>query len=184
MDTDWDQLAQFDRMGEAPPHVVEASRRLPTGVVTFLLTDVAGSTRLWEGDTDAMAGAIARHYALLDVAITLHGDVRPTEQGEGDGVVGAFYVPSDAVAAALDAQRAFASEPWPPGRTLRIRIALHTGEARLRGEDNYVGPAVIRCARLRATAHGWQIVVSGATRDLVADRLPEGRPCVTSARTG
>ncbi|TIN49186.1 MAG: adenylate/guanylate cyclase domain-containing protein, partial [Mesorhizobium sp.] len=89
------------------------SSPLPSGVVTFLLSDVEGSTRLWEGDEGTMGAAIARHYELLDAAITLHGGVRPVEQGEGDSVVGAFARPSDALAAALHAQRTFADEPWP-----------------------------------------------------------------------
>lgn len=150
-----------------------SSSRLPSGVVTFLLSDVEGSTRLWEGDEGTMGAAIARHYELLDAAITLHGGVRPVEQGGGDSVVGVFAQPSDAIAAALHAQRTFAHEPWPGGQVLRIRIALHTGEAQLRGNDYYVGRTVIRCARLRAVAHGGQTVLSGATRDLVADRLPD-----------
>jgi predicted ATPase/class 3 adenylate cyclase/DNA-binding CsgD family transcriptional regulator len=150
-----------------------AAASLPTGVVTFLLSDVEGSTRLWEKDEELAAAVITRHYELLDAAIVLHGGVRPVEQGEGDSVVGVFARPRDAVAAALDAQRAFADEPWPEDARLRIRIALHTGEAQLRGIDYYVGRAVIRCARLRAVAHGGQTVVSGATRDLVADELPD-----------
>ena len=147
---------------------------LPGGVVTFLLSDVEGSTRLWEGNEEEMGAAIARHYELLDAAIVLHGGVRPVEQGEGDSVVGAFARPSDAVAAALAVQHAFAEEPWGEGRTLRIRIALHTGEVQLRGQGYYVGRTVIRCARLRAIAHGGQTLVSAATRDLVAERLPDG----------
>ncbi len=147
---------------------------LPTGVVTFLLSDVEGSTRLWEGAEALMRAAVARHYDLLDAAIALHGGVRPIEQGEGDSVVGAFIRPSDAVAAALDIQRAFAEELWPEGAALRVRVALHTGEAQLRGDDYYVGRAVIRCARLRAVAHGGQTILASATRDLVADRLPDG----------
>jgi class 3 adenylate cyclase len=157
-----------------PAHATfPSSSPLPSGVVTFLLSDVEGSTRLWEGDEDTMGAAIARHYELLDAAITLHGGVRPVEQGEGDSVVGAFARPTDAVASALHAQRTFADEPWPGDQALRIRIALHTGEAQLRGNDYYVGRTVIRCARLRAVAHGGQTVLSGATRDLVADRLPD-----------
>ena len=89
---------------------------MPSGIVTFFLSDVEGSTRLWEGDEGTMGAAIARHYELLDAAITLNGGVRPVEQGEGDSVVGAFANPSDAVAAALHAQRAFADEPWPEGK--------------------------------------------------------------------
>lgn len=146
---------------------------LPTGVVTFLLSDVEGSTRLWESDEGEMGTAIARHYEMLDSAIVLHNGVRPLEQGEGDSVVGVFARPSDAVAAALAAQRAFAEEAWPANRQLRIRVALHTGEAQLRGSDYYVGRTVIRCARLRALAHGGQTLLSASARDLLGERLPE-----------
>ena len=86
-----------------------AESDLPTGTVTFLLTDVEGSTKLWEAGPDETAASIARHYELLEAAIALHGGVRPVEQGEGDSVVGAFATASDAVAAALDVQRAFAA---------------------------------------------------------------------------
>jgi predicted ATPase/class 3 adenylate cyclase len=156
-----------DRTG--PP----GSRPLPSGLVTFLLSDVEGSTRLWERDEGTMGGSIARHYELLDAAITHHGGVRPVEQGEGDSVVAAFARASDAVAAALAAQRAFAREPWPEGQALRIRIALHTGEAQLRGTEYYMGRTIIRCARLRSVAHGGQTLLSDATRSLVAGHLPE-----------
>ncbi|MGH3962163.1 MAG: LuxR C-terminal-related transcriptional regulator [Pseudonocardiaceae bacterium] len=150
------------------------TRSLPTGLVTFLLSDVEGSTRHWEGDEEVMGAAIARHHELFDAAIALHGGVRPVEQGEGGNVVGVFARPADALAAALHAQRAFAEEPWAEGRALRVRLALHTGEAQLRGDHRYVGRAVIRCAQLSAVAHGGQIVLSGVTRDVVADRLPDG----------
>lgn len=150
----------------------------PTGVVTFLLSDVEGSTALWAHDETMAAAVIARHYELLDAAIDAHSGVRPVEQGEGDSVVGAFARPSDAVAAALDAQRAFGAEPWPDDFPLRIRVALHTGEAQVRAEEDggavYAGRAVIRCARLRALAHGGQTLLSGTTRDMVSDRLPDG----------
>jgi predicted ATPase/class 3 adenylate cyclase/DNA-binding CsgD family transcriptional regulator len=145
---------------------------LPTGTVTFLLTDVEGSTRSWEDTPDATAVAISRHYQLLEAAISGRGGVQPVEQGEGDSVVGAFSRPSDAVAAALDAQQAFSLEPWPAGAALRVRMAIHTGEARLRDEGNYFGETVIRCARLRSIGHGGQVLVSDATAGLVADRLP------------
>jgi predicted ATPase/class 3 adenylate cyclase/DNA-binding CsgD family transcriptional regulator len=147
---------------------------LPVGTVTFLLTDIAGSTRGWELAPEAMGGAVGRHYELLDQAIRAHHGVRPVEQGEGDSVVGAFARASDAVGAALDAQRALVSEAWPAAAQLRVRMAVHTGEAELRGEGNYFGPAVIRCARLRAIAHGGQVLVSQPTADLVVGRLPEG----------
>jgi predicted ATPase/class 3 adenylate cyclase len=146
---------------------------LPVGTVTFMLTDIEGSTQLWESAPEAMGVAVARHYELLGAAIALHGGVRPLEQGEGDSVVAAFARASDALAAALDVQRVFHSEGWPEGASLRLRIALHTGEAQLRDEGNYFGRAVNRCARLRAVAHGGQVVLSRTARDLALDRLPE-----------
>jgi len=146
---------------------------LPTGTVTFLLTDVEGSTKLWEAGADDTAATIARHYELLDAAVTLHGGVRPVEQGEGDSVVAAFSQASDAVAAALDVQRAFAQEVWPEGGEVRVRIALHTGEIRLRDAGNYFGPTIIRCARMRTIGHGGQTLISDTTRDLVIDALPD-----------
>ncbi|MHB8465579.1 MAG: helix-turn-helix transcriptional regulator [Acidimicrobiales bacterium] len=147
---------------------------LPVGTVTFLLTDIAGSTRLWESDSVGMAKAVARHYELLADAVGRHGGVRPVEQGEGDSIVAAFSRASDALAAAFDVQRAIGAERWPDGIDLQVRIALHAGEAQLRDEGNYFGQTVIRCARLRALAHGGQVVVSRAVHDLVADRLPPG----------
>ncbi|MGH3997360.1 MAG: ATP-binding protein [Pseudonocardiaceae bacterium] len=175
MENTWDYLSLSSTVNDDVSMVSPGgTRSLPTGVVTFLLSDVEGSTRLWEGDEELMGAAIARHYELLDATIALHGGVRPVEQGEGDSVVGVFARPSDALAAALDAQRAFAEEPWAEGRVLRVRLALHTGEAQLRGDDCYIGRAVIRCARLRAVAHGGQTVLSGVTRELVADRLSDG----------
>ncbi|HSL06999.1 MAG TPA: adenylate/guanylate cyclase domain-containing protein, partial [Pseudonocardiaceae bacterium] len=153
--------------------IERAAFHLPVGTVTFMLTDIEGSTRLWESAPGAMSVAVARHYELLDAAVGLHGGVRPVEQGEGDSVVAAFPRASDALAAALDVQRAFHSEDWPDGASLRLRIALHTGEAQLRDEGNYFGRAVNRCARLRAVAHGGQVVLSRTARDLALDRLPE-----------
>ncbi len=152
----------------------QAVVHLPVGTVTFMLTDVEGSTFLWESAAEAMGAAIRRHYRLLDAAIALHGGVRPQEQGEGDSVVAAFQCASKALAAALDAQRAFCAECWPEGAALKVRIALHTAQAQLRDELNYFGQAVNRCARLRAVAHGGQVVLSKTTRDLVLDRLPDG----------
>ncbi|MGH3785177.1 MAG: NB-ARC domain-containing protein [Pseudonocardiaceae bacterium] len=147
---------------------------LPVGTVTFMLTDVEGSTVLWESAPEATSAAIRRHYELLDTAIAAHDGVRPQEQGEGDSVVAAFRSAPDALAAALDIQRAFHCEGWPEGALLTLRIALHTAEAQLRNEVNYFGPAVHRCARLRAIAHGGQVVLSKTTRDLVCDGLPDG----------
>ena len=93
------------------------------------------------------------------------GGVRPVEQGEGDSFVAAFARASDAVACALELQRA----PLAP---IRLRIGVHTGEVQLRDEGNYIGPTINRAARLRDLAHGGQTVLSGTTEDLVVDRLP------------
>ena len=123
----------------------------------------------------AAALAVPRHYELLDEAIASHGGVRPVEQGEGDSVVAAFSRATDAVAAALAAQRALDAEPWPDGARLRVRMALHTGEAQLRDEGNYFGLAVIRCARLRSCGHGGQVLLSDVTAALVVDDLPGRR---------
>jgi PPOX class probable F420-dependent enzyme len=150
----------------------------PTGTVTFLLTDVEGSTPRWEAAPDAMTVAVARHYELLDAAVAAHGGVRPIEQGEGDSMVAVFAHASDALAAALRAQRALIAEPWPAGAEMNVRMALHTGEARLRDETYYIGPSIIRCARLRSLAHGRQVVVSATTAALVADDLPDGAELV------
>jgi predicted ATPase/class 3 adenylate cyclase/DNA-binding CsgD family transcriptional regulator len=163
-------------MGQAATEV--SAFGVPAGTVTLLLTDVEGSTRLWENAPTAMPEAIARHYGILDEAIASHGGVRPVEQGGGDSVVAAFTSARDAVAAALDAQRAVLAEDWPAGAALRVRMALHTGDAQLRDEGNYFGAAVIRCARLRAVAHGGQVLLSGATAALVADHLPDGAELV------
>ena len=151
-----------------------AAFALPTGMVTFVMTDIEGSTRAWERSAAEMSAAVARQYEILDRAVSAHRGVRPLEQGEGDSVVAAFSRASDAVAAAFDAQRALASEEWPVTAELRVRMAVHTGEAQLRDERNYFGPVVIRCARIRDVGHGGQVLVSDATASLVADMLPDG----------
>jgi predicted ATPase/class 3 adenylate cyclase/DNA-binding NarL/FixJ family response regulator len=138
---------------------------LPTGTVTLLLADVEGSTRLWETRLEEMTAAIARLDQTVSEAIAAHDGVRPVEQGEGDSFVIAFGRASDAVACALDLQRA----PLAP---IRLRIGIHTGEVRLRDEGNYIGPTINRTARLRDLAHGGQTVLSGATEPLVVDQLP------------
>jgi len=147
---------------------------VPEGVVTFLLTDVEGSSRLWERDAEAMRAAISLHYEMVERAVNGTGGVRPVEQGEGDSVVVAFSHASEAVACALALQRGLQAAPWPPDFELRIRVALHSGEALLRGAGQYVGPALNRCARLRSVAHGGQTLLSRATYELVAESLPEG----------
>jgi predicted ATPase/class 3 adenylate cyclase/DNA-binding CsgD family transcriptional regulator len=151
-----------------------SSTGLPVGTVTFLLTDIEASSRGWESDPGSMAKVVARHYEILDEAIARHDGARPQEQGEGDSVVAAFSRSASAVACALEIQRAMVDEMWPEGATIRLRIGLHTGDARLRDEGNYFGETVVRCARLRAVAHGGQVVLSRATEQLVVDHLPDG----------
>jgi predicted ATPase/class 3 adenylate cyclase len=148
------------------------STLVPVGTVTMLLTDVEGSTRLWEEHADAMRVAIRRHHELAYEQIESHGGYRPPDQGEGDSVFAVFADAPSALACALDLQRALAAEPWPEAAELRVRMALHTGGLELRDGRNYSGVALSRCARLRAIAHGGQTVVSEATRVLVGDDLP------------
>ncbi len=139
---------------------------LPTGTVTLLLADVEGSTRLWETQPDEMTAGMARMNHVVSEAIAAHNGVRPVEQGEGDSFVAAFARASDAVACALELQRA----PLAP---IRLRIGIHTGEIQLRDEGNYVGPTINRTARLRDLGHGGQTLLSGVTESLVLDRLPD-----------
>ncbi len=143
------------------------------GTATFMLTDVEGSARLQECAPDTVGAVVLRHAELLDEAASRYGGVRRQREGYNEGVVVTFTRASDALAAALDIQRAVQSEDWPVGASLKVRIALHTAEAQQRDEGSYVDRAVNRCARLRAVAHSGQVVLSQATRDLVLDRIPE-----------
>lgn len=142
---------------------------LPDGVVTLLLGDIEGSVRSWQAAPDSMAEAARRFDALVSWTCSEFGGRRPVEQGEGDSFVAAFKRASDAVTAALALQLAVATEPWPGDLELRVRMAIHTGEVQFRNEGNYAGGAINRCARLRDLAHGGQVLVSGATHELVAD---------------
>src|SRR6201997_3479156 len=145
---------------------LDVSELLPTGTVTLLLADVEGSTRLWQTQPEQMTTAIARlDRAVCDI-IAAHDGARPVEQGEGDSFVVAFARASDAVACALELQRA----PLAP---IRLRIGVHTGEVQLLDQGNYIGPTINRTARLRDLAHGGQTVLSGTTEPLVVDQLPE-----------
>jgi predicted ATPase/class 3 adenylate cyclase/DNA-binding CsgD family transcriptional regulator len=145
---------------------LSVSGLLPTGTVTLLLADVEGSTRLWETQPDQMTTALARLNQTVSETIAEHDGVRPVEQGEGDSFVAAFARASDAVAAALEMQRA----PLAP---IRLRIGVHSGEIQLRDEGNYAGPTINRTARLRDLGHGGQTLLSGVTEALILDRLPD-----------
>jgi predicted ATPase/class 3 adenylate cyclase len=146
---------------------------LPSGTVTFLLTDIEGSTALWERLPDAMRLTVARHDALLTEWIERHRGAVIRSRGEGDSFFAVFGRASDAVAASRDIQRALRVEAWPMKTPLRVRMAMHTGEAELRAGD-YFGSAVNRCARLRAIAYGGQVLLTRATYDLVRDASLEG----------
>ena len=144
---------------------------LPTGTVTFLFTDLEGSTRLWEQEPDEMPDALARHDAILRDVMGVHGGyvVKTT----GDGVHAAFATAHDAVTAAMDAQRLLLGEDWPVAGSFRVRMGIHTGESELRDGD-YYGTSVNRAARIAAAAHGGQTLVSHPTEQLVRDDPPEG----------
>jgi predicted ATPase/class 3 adenylate cyclase/Tfp pilus assembly protein PilF len=149
------------------------SPNLPSGTLTFLFTDVEGSTRLWEQFPDRMREATIRHDALIEAAVAQWGGIVVRPRGEGDSRFAVFTRATDAIAAAEAIQRALFAEPWAVPSPVRVRIALHTGEADLRDGD-YYGPAVNRCARLRSVAHGGQTLVSQVTYDLTRDALPGG----------
>jgi predicted ATPase/class 3 adenylate cyclase len=144
-----------------------------TGTVTFLLTDVEGSARLWDLDQEAASRAIRLHEEILERQIRALGGRILKEKGEGDSLFCVFERASEAVRAALAAQRELARADWPNGEPLRVRIALHTGEAEERNGD-YFGPVVNRCARIRGIGHGGQILLSQTTAVLAASSLPPG----------
>src|SRR5262249_34192195 len=144
-----------------------------TGTVTFLFTDIEGSTRLWEQYPDAMRAALARHDALLTACIEQHEGLVVRSRGEGDSFFAVFTRATESVAAAWRLQRALRSEHWPEETPIRARAALNPGEAELRDGD-YYSTAVNRCARLRAIGHGGQTLLSQATCELVRDTLPPG----------
>lgn len=144
---------------------------LPDGTVTFLFTDVEGSTRLFERHADAYRAALLRHDAVLRTAVEGHsGHVFETV---GDAFYAVFVRPADAVAAALKAQVDLAQEEWGELGTMQVRMGLNTGEVERRGR-HYFGHTLYRCARIMATAYGGQVVLSSATSDLVRDALPDG----------
>jgi predicted ATPase/class 3 adenylate cyclase len=142
---------------------------LPSGTVTFLFTDVEGSTRLLARLRGRYAEVLGEHQRLLRAAFDEH-DGREVHT-EGDGFFVAFARASDAIAAAVSAQRALASQRWPEGVDVRVRMGVHTGEAEVR-QDDYVGLDVHRAARICDAGHGGQVLISSSTRELVADELP------------
>ena len=150
-----------------------APGELPSGVVSFLLTDIEGSSGLWEADPEAMAVALELHDQLIVRGVEAHGGRLLKQKGEGDATLAVFRRASEALACAAQLEAALAGMSWPGGLELRVRIALHTGEAHERQGD-YFGPALNRAARLRSLARGGMTVVSQATAEIVRDRLPRG----------
>jgi len=145
--------------------------RLPAGVVTFVMTDIEGSTRLFRELGEEYVEVLATHQALLRGPFTHHGGV---EAGvEGDGLFYVFADAAEAVAASLEGQLALAAHPWPPGVELRVRIGMHTSEA-TPVQNDYVDLAVHQAARISAGAHGGQVLLSEATAIAVEGRLPIG----------
>src|ERR687895_87559 len=152
---------------------------LPEGRVTFLFTDVEGSTRLLEQHPADYGAGIARHHELLAGAVEKRGGV--VFETIGDAVYAAFADSGDAVEAAAEAQLALLREDWAPLGQIRVRMGLHTGPVERRGA-HYFGPALYRCARLMATAHGGQVVLSEATADLTRDSLDSGTTLIDLGR--
>jgi predicted ATPase/class 3 adenylate cyclase len=140
--------------------------------VTFLFTDLEGSTRRWEEHPEVMPGALARHDEILEQAITAHRGVVYSRMG--DGMAAVFGSARDAVAAAVEAQQGLAGEQWPlPLGTLAARMGIHTGEGIL-VDGHYLNQPLNRCARLMAVAQGGQLVISGTTEPLVRGELGDG----------
>jgi predicted ATPase/class 3 adenylate cyclase len=166
----------FRRRRQAPPATpapepAARSRSLPTGTVTFLFTDIQGSTRLLQQLGDRYAAVRDEHAAIVRRAIAEGGGVEVST--EGDSFFLAFPSPVGAVRAAVAAQRGLAGHDWSPAPPVRVRMGLHTGEGVLGGDD-YVGIDVNRAARIAAAGHGGQVIVSDPTRGLVEHALPEG----------
>jgi predicted ATPase/class 3 adenylate cyclase len=159
------------RRQEPPPPQPSRPAELPTGTVSFLFTDIEGSTRLLQQLGDRYAAVRDQHAAIVRHAIDQGGGVEVST--EGDSFFVAFRSPVGAVGAAVAAQRGLAAHDWAPAPQVRVRMGVHTGEGVLGGDD-YVGIDVNRAARIAAAGHGGQVLVSDATRGLVEHALPEG----------
>jgi predicted ATPase/class 3 adenylate cyclase len=144
-------------------------RQLPSGTVTFLFTDIEGSTERWERYREPMKAAVRKHEEIIRAAVEAREGY--VFKSMGDALCAAFYNVADAITAALDAQRALLKEDWSAVDGIKVRMAVHTGHTDERQGD-YFGPAVNRVARLLAIGHGGQVLVSGASTDLSQGELP------------
>ena len=142
-------------------------------MTTFCLSDIVGSTALWERDPGAMAAALVRHDELIAGAVESHGGRFLKSKGEGDATFSVFESASDAVQAAIAATRALGAEPWPNDWSIAVRFGIHTGEAERR-DDDYFGPTVNLAARVRGQGGGGEILLSQLAADLTAEHLPAG----------
>ncbi len=165
--------AEFIPGRQATRPRLRSDQPLPQGVITFFMTDVVGSTRLWETVPRTMRQALARHDELVADAVEAHDGIVVRERGEGDSTFSVFRRATDAAAAALTVQTYLEDELWPPDCRISIRSALHTGEASDRDGD-YYGRVVNRTARLRAIAEPGQILVSQSSAEVIIDHLPAG----------
>src|SRR5207253_9340952 len=138
---------------------------LPTGTVTFLLTDIEGSTRMWEEQPEAMRAALVLHDEVAAATISEFAGSLIKSRGEGDSLFAVFALATDAIACARALQAAIMRGAGESSTLLRVRMALHTGEPLFRDGD-YFGSVVNRCARLRAIGHGRQVLLSASTAQL------------------
>ncbi len=148
---------------------------LPGGTVTFLFTDIEGSTRLLQELGDAYGDVVRDHRRLLRENLGEKGGTEVDTQG--DAFFYSFTRARDAVAGAVAAQRALATHEWPGGSEVRVRMGLHTGEP-LVGDEGYLGLDVVRAARICSAGHGGQVLLSETTRALLGNELPEGASVV------
>ena len=155
-----------------PDPSTRSGRDLPTGTVTFLFTDIEGSTPLWEREPSHMHMALARHDAILRAAIIEQGG--HVYKNIGDAFQAAFALPAQAVEAALVAQRRLLAETWPTSTSIRVRMGLHIGPAETQGSDYATTHTLNRVARIMSAGHGGQVLLSVEVADLLRDYLPAG----------
>ena len=146
---------------------------LPSGTVTFLFTDIEGSTRMLHAlGQHRYDELLTTHREILEAVFTAHGG--RVVDTQGDSFFVAFRTANDAVASAVDAQRDLVAHAWPEGAQVKVRMGLHTGEPKV-GQERYVGIGVHRAARIGAAGHGGQVLLSWTTKGLAEEDLPAWR---------
>ena len=163
-------MAAYGSIDSAIDNIGRQDVALPSGIVTFLFTDIVGSSSRWDSAAPEMGDAIRRHDELIGGAVTSSSG--HVVKGMGDGIMAAFTDPAHAVEAALAAQAAIAAEDWPPELDgIKVRMGVHTGPAEMHGDGDYLGPTVNRAARIEAAGHGDQILLSAAAHAMAAGRV-------------